>query len=65
MELQRVVDAHNGGSEAQNGAPEGLRPVVSDFHNFEKSSIRIRIRIKVMRIRNPGSSVQQSYTRSV
>jgi hypothetical protein len=46
------VDAHNGGLEAQNGALEGqwLQIPVT----LKRSRIGIRIRIKVLRIHNPG-----------
>jgi hypothetical protein len=65
MEPWRAVDAHNGGLEAQNGALEGLLTSFCRFASLrrgpmiqirikERRLIRIRIRVKVMRIRNPG-----------
>jgi hypothetical protein len=63
MEQWRVVDAHSGGVEAQNGA-EGTGPGFRSASDpgiciKEKRKIRIRIRINLMRIRNTASDCGQ------
>jgi hypothetical protein len=53
------VYANNGGAEVQNGALEGLltvsRRFAAHFDERQDPGPDLRIRINVMRIRNPGS----------
>jgi hypothetical protein len=58
--LNRAVDAHSGGLDAQNGTQESLSTSGRSFPSSLGREIRIkvkswiRIRIKAMRIRNPA-----------